>query len=114
MICWCSRLLLAILCLALSACASKQPTRANSPSTLRTPATSDTSLGERLRCPFHLPVLTPEGHCPTTASRQISPHFAEAAGNGPVYPVGLGANGLLQPAGPRRQAKVLCPMGGLT
>ncbi len=44
--------------------------------------------------PLALPTVAP-GDCPTAAGRQVNPGFGDALGDGPVYPVGLGTDGVL-------------------
>jgi hypothetical protein len=45
---------------------------------------------------LHLPTLSPGASCPTTHGQKVSPDFGLALGNGPVYPVGFDANGVLE------------------
>ena len=49
-------------------------------------------LGQR---PLNLPTLAPGEPCPQTRGRQVTRFYAAALGNGPVYPVGLGTDGVL-------------------
>jgi hypothetical protein len=44
--------------------------------------------------PLKLPAVAPGGACPTATGRAVSPDFGPAAGNGPVYAVGLGSGGV--------------------
>ncbi len=45
--------------------------------------------------PLRLPNLARGGACPKTPGEQISPAFGPALGTGPIYPVGLGTDGVL-------------------
>jgi hypothetical protein len=45
--------------------------------------------------PMRLPGLSPGGVCPVASGGQVSPDFGPALGDGPVYPVGLGTDGVL-------------------
>ena len=45
--------------------------------------------------PVSLPVLMPEAPCPRTPGREVFRAYGPALGDGPVYPVGLGADGVL-------------------
>ncbi len=62
--------------------------------------------------PLKLPVLAPGQSCPRASGRIVSPSFGPALGNGPVYPVGLGTEGIYDLAGAQEEggwlyAKVL-------
>jgi hypothetical protein len=62
--------------------------------------------------PLRLPVLAPGQSCPRANGRIVSPSFGPALGNGPVYPVGLGTEGMLDLVGAQEEggwlyAKVL-------
>lgn len=100
-------LILATLGLVLVGCAPSESRAIGIPSRVTSPATSEVPSWEHLRRPLHFPAPTPESLCPTTTSKPVSRGFGDAAGSGPVYPVGIGTDGVLRPAGPRRQAKVL-------
>jgi hypothetical protein len=56
------------------------------------PTSARTNLEQR---PLHLPTLAPGTSCPIVHGHSINPAFGLALGNGPAYPVGLGANGTL-------------------
>jgi hypothetical protein len=46
------------------------------------------------RRPLQLPTLRPNELCPAVAGKVVAPAFGAALGNGPVYPVGLGSEGI--------------------
>ena len=46
--------------------------------------------------PLQLPALAPGEPCPTSTGKTVSPAYAPALGGGPVYPVGLGTDGVLR------------------
>lgn len=61
---------------------------------------------------LRLPVLAPGQSCPRASGRIVSPSFGPALGNGPVYPVGLGTEGIYDLTGAQEEggwlyAKVL-------
>lgn len=86
--------------LALTACA--QPTPSPSPSlaatSSATPAatSSATASWPTLERALTLPSPNPGQTCPKSSGRVVSPSYGAALGAGPVYPVGLGANGVLE------------------
>jgi len=45
--------------------------------------------------PLHLPSLIPGSPCPRTPGHIVAPGYAAALGDGPLYPVGLGTDGIL-------------------
>ncbi|MEO6457718.1 MAG: hypothetical protein ABIO92_05535, partial [Chloroflexia bacterium] len=53
--------------------------------------------------PLRLPVLAPGQSCPRASGRIVSPSFGPALGNGPVYPVGLGTEGIYDLAGAQEE-----------
>lgn len=53
------------------------------------PADAYTALRQR---PLNLPAISSGSPCPVTPGKEVSPNYGIALGNGPVYPVGLGAN----------------------
>ena len=57
------------------------------------PSTSDPWMG--LETALRLPTVPAGQACPRASGRIVSPAFGEALGDGPVYPVGLGADGVL-------------------
>ncbi len=78
--------LMAVILLA-AACGGEQ---AQPPSA--TPADIWQVLRDR---PLRLPALSPGADCPVASGRPVSPDFAPAFGDGPVYPVGLDTEGVL-------------------
>jgi hypothetical protein len=92
---------------ALAACSSsapvsRSPTSASidapSPPVMSpTPTDSPYEVPLALRRPLRMPSMPSNGHCPVTPSRQVHPAFANAAGPGPVYPVGGGGNVMFFP-----------------
>jgi hypothetical protein len=65
-----------------------------------TPGDAGAALRAR---PLQLPVLTPGGTCPTTPGATVNPAFGLALGNGPLYPVGLGTQGIMYYGGGRQE-----------
>ena len=63
-----------------------------------TTAVADPYASLRAR-PLKLPVLALGQACPRASGRVVSPSFGPALGNGPVYPVGLGTEGIFDLAG---------------
>lgn len=58
--------------------------------------TSTPDIWEAFRArPLRLPRVAPGAACPRTPGEEISAAFGPALGDGPVYPVGLGAEGVL-------------------
>jgi len=58
--------------------------------------------------PLHLPNSANGASCPvTTIYGQVSPDFGNATGSGPIYPVGIGADGTIHGLSPAGQAKIL-------
>ncbi len=49
----------------------------------------------QLARPLNLPRLAADRTCPRSIGHQVSAAFGAAAGDGPIYPVGLGADGIL-------------------
>ncbi len=47
------------------------------------------------RRPLHLPALAPGAACPLVPTRQISPQYGPALGDGPVYALGFGTDSSL-------------------
>lgn len=50
--------------------------------------------------PLLLPTLGPGAACPAATGRSVEPAYGPAIGDGPVYIVGMGTDGLLQATGP--------------
>ncbi|HYP41251.1 MAG TPA: hypothetical protein VEX13_12905, partial [Chloroflexia bacterium] len=44
--------------------------------------------------PLQLPTVGPSAPCPAVTGKVVAPAFGAALGNGPVYPVGLGTEGI--------------------
>ena len=62
--------------------------------------------------PLRLPALAPGQSCPRASGRIVSPSFGPALGDGPVYPVGFGTEGVFDLTGAQEEggwlyAKVL-------
>ena len=72
--------------------ASTSPPTASGP-----PAEIWETLRER---PLQLPNLASGAACPRTPDGQVSPAYGPGLGTGPIYPVGLGTNGVLSFAYP--------------
>ena len=93
-------LVVVVVCVALPGCdflsAKTSLTRTPTPQPTRPIAYHD--LEQR---PLHLPTLAAGAPCMTTKGSQVSPDYGTALGNGPVYPVGLGAEGVLKYAPPQ-------------
>ncbi len=89
--------------LLLSACTRVVPPDHN-PSPTRPSATSvpaglmpsgDYTVPASLWRPLHLPTVAKGGSCPADQGRTVSKTYGLALGPGPLYPVGLGAQGVL-------------------
>jgi hypothetical protein len=79
-----------------------QPGAVATPGTSSTPGTpggpNDMWAGLRAR-PVNLPTVSPGASCPAAPGKQVSPDFGVALGDGPVYPVGFGTDGVYHYAG---------------
>jgi hypothetical protein len=59
------------------------------------PGAPGTDIWATLRArPVRLPAVQPGGSCPSAQGKQVNPAFGPALGDGPVYPVGFGAEGV--------------------
>jgi hypothetical protein len=70
----------------------------SSSSSSETPSEADTGGGDAyagLRRPLDLPELEPGDPCPTSESRHVAAGVAAGLGSGPVYPIGIGSDGVL-------------------
>jgi hypothetical protein len=54
--------------------------------------------------PLTLPTVAPGAPCPRAPARQVDPAYGPALGDGPVYVVGLGRDGVVTGGGMRREA----------
>lgn len=89
--------------LLLAGCAQyRNPSQFSEPSPSVGPSPSPPLSGaptfdqwEGLRRPLTIPELPADSACPRAVGTQVIEGVASALGEGPVYPVGLGANGLL-------------------
>ncbi len=59
-----------------------------------TPTPTPDAWAELRQRSLKLPTLQPATSCPATPGKSISPDFGPDLGNGPVYPVGLGNEGV--------------------
>lgn len=87
--------------LALLLLVSCAPSAASPPASRASAKPSPTSDGgavdwASLARPMTTPALGPGAPCPRSPGRSIAPAFGLALGNGPVYPVGLGSDGVLR------------------
>jgi len=93
---WLSRLVVFVVvtvCVALAGCDPFAATTSSAPTPQPTRHVAYHDLEQR---PLHLPALAVGAPCVTTKGSQVSPDYGIALGNGPVYPVGLGAEGVLE------------------
>jgi len=96
---------MATIALVLAACGAVSPTRTAAPSApTPTQATSPSAIEASpatpepwtaLETPLRLPTVAAGQRCPRASGRIVSSAFGDALGDGPVYPVGLGADGVL-------------------
>ncbi len=61
--------------------------------------------------PLRLPTLDPGVACPAAAGRTVQQTFGPAIGDGPVYIVGMGTDGVLQAAGPASHGQGIAAWG---
>ncbi|HUP28496.1 MAG TPA: hypothetical protein VM409_08690, partial [Chloroflexia bacterium] len=69
--------------------------RTKYPAQTPAPATPTDPYAALRARPLKMPVLAPGQPCPRESGRLVSPSFGEALGPGPVYPVGLGSEGVM-------------------
>lgn len=96
---WLPRIVLLVVLIPLAGCdlfgsTTPKPTPSPRPTAI---ATAYHDLEEQ---PLRISPLSVGAACVTTTGRQVNPDFGIALGNGPVYPVGLGAEGVLRYGSP--------------
>jgi len=81
--------------LLIAACGSGGATTTNMETATPTASTTPDVWATLRKRPLDLPTLAPGEPCPTTPGRDVS-NFRAALGAGPIYPIGLSTDGVLQ------------------
>jgi hypothetical protein len=84
---------LALLVAVVSACTAEPATSSQAPGATDADEAIWASLAART---LNLPPLAPGQQCPRASGASVNPSFGTALGDGPLYPVGLGTDGILR------------------